>query len=219
MANQYKSKQYNDNVRFRPDSANEAEEVSLTIQLPQGTVLANGDTLAFGILGENVIVQSYELDMGAIDTNAAATLAGRLGVVTYAGAGQTQTWTGSNDAIIIAAATVLQTNTTGYKSFSGLNSDVSTGGGFAVKPYGDATTHAPFSTQQVLVLNISAGAATNNLANGAQNVTLYVKYQYAYPNQFVTSVTGVSPANLLGTKVTSPAVTYQYGPLNSPNAP
>lgn len=213
MANQYKSKQVLDNVRFRPDSANEAEEIAMSIYLPAGTVLGIGDTLAFGILGENVDVQQFSLDMPVIDTNGTAALAGRFGTVTYAGAGNAQTWTGSQDAVFIAAATVLQTNTTGAKTFARLDGEGTAIDSFAVTPYVVQTD------QRVLVVNISAIASTNNLATTAQTVTLYAKYQYAYPNTFVTGVTGVSPSNLLGTKTVSQAVTYQYGPLASPNAP
>jgi hypothetical protein len=204
MANQYKSSAVLKNSRARPDSQYEAEEATFSITLPSGTALAIGDTLAFGILGENVAVTQFSLEMPAIDTNATATLAGRLGTVTYAGAGNTQTWTGSQDAVFIAAATVLQTNTTGLKNFARLDGEGTAIDSFAVTPYIVQTD------QRIIVLTVSAVAATNNLLNGAQTVNLLVKYQYAYPDTFVTGVTGVTPANLLGTKATSPAVIYTY---------
>lgn len=213
MANQYKAKALLDNVRFRPDSANEPEEVTMSILLPAGTVLGVGDTLAFGIIGENVDVQQFSLDMPSIDTNGTATLAGRFGTVTYAGAGATQTWTGSQDAVFIAAATALSPAAGGAKTFARLDGEGTAIDSFAVTPYVVQTD------LRILVLTISAAAATNNLASNAGTVTLSVKYQYAYPNQFVTGVTGVSSTALLGTKTTAQAVTYQYGPGATPNAP
>lgn len=213
MANQYKSSAFLKNSRARPDSQYEAEEATFSITLPKNTVLANGDTLAFGILGENVAVTQFSLDMPAIDTNAAATLAGRFGTVTYAGAGASQTWTGSQDAVFIAAATVLQNNTTGAKNFARVDGEATANDSFAVTPYVVQTD------QRILVLNISAGAATNNLTTAAQTVNLLVKYQYAYPDTYVNGVTGVSSSNLLGTKTTDQAVVYLYGPGATPNAP
>lgn len=204
MANQYKSSAVLKNSRARPDSQYEAEEATFSVTLPTGTVLANGDTIAFGILGENVNVLQFTLDMPAIDTNGTATLAGKLGTVTYAGAGNTQTWTGSQDAIFLAAATALQVNTTGAKNFARLDGEATAADSFAVTPYVTQTD------ERIIVLNISAGAATNNLANGPQTINLSVKYQYAYPDQFVSGVTGVSSSNLLGNKVTSQAVVYTY---------
>lgn len=213
MANVYKSSAVLKNSRARPDSQYEAEEATFSISIPKNTVLGIGDTLAFGILGENLDVQQFSLDMPAIDTNAAATLAGRLGTVTYAGAGATQTWTGSQDAVFIAAATVLQTNTTGAKTFARLDGEGTAIDSFAVTPYVAQTD------QRILVLNISAVAATNNLTVAGQTVTLYVKFQYAYPDTYVNGVTGVSSSNLLGTKSTDNAVVYLYGPGATPNAP
>jgi hypothetical protein len=204
MANVYKSSAVLKNSRARPDSQYEAEEATFSITLPQGTVLGIGDTLVFGILGENLTAQQFSLDAPAIDTNATATLAGRFGIVQYAGPGNAQTYTGSNDAVFIAAATVLQNNTTGAKNFARLDGETSAGDTFAVTPYPVQTT------QQLLVLNISAVAATNNLANGPQTVNLSIKYQYAYPDTFVSGVTGVTSTNLKGNPVSSQAVVYQY---------
>lgn len=204
MATQYKSSSFIKNSRLRPVDQYSPEEATFSIYLPSGTTLANGDTLAFGILGENVIVTQFELIMPAIDTNASATLAGRLGTVTYAGAGASQTWTGSQDAVFIAAATVLQTNTTGAKNFARVDGEATANDSFAVTPYVARTD------QRILVLNISAGAATNNLASNAGTVTLNVKYQYAYADTWQSGVTGVSSSALLGTAVTEQAITYQY---------
>lgn len=211
MANIYNSSAVLKNSRARPDSQVEAEEATFSVYLPQGTTLGIGDVLAFGVLGENVALTQFSLDMPAIDTNATATLAGRLGYVTYAGPGATQAYTGAvagpatgSDAGLIAAATVLQTNTTGAKNFARLDGEATAADSFAVTPF-------PVQpTQQLLILTISAVAATNNLANGAQTVSLVAKFQYAYPDSFVTGVTGAGASNLLGTKVVSPAVTYQY---------
>lgn len=220
MANVYNSSSVLRNSRFRPDNQYEAEEASFSVYLPQNAVLGIGDVLAFGVLGESVDLMQFSLDMPAIDINATATLAGRLGYVTYAGPGATQAYTGAaagpftgSDAGLIAAATVLQVNTTGSKNFARVDGEATAADSFAVTPYVAQTT------QNLLILTISAVAATNNLTNGPQTVTLYAKAQYAYPDQFVSGVTGAGPSNLLGTKQNSQAVVYQYGPGASPNAP
>jgi len=201
MANQYKSSSFTKNSRLRPVDQYAPEQATMSVYLPKGTVLGIGDTLAFGIVGENVNILDYNLDMPAIDTNGTATLAGRFGTVTYAGAGASQTWTGSQDAIFIAAATVLQTNTTGSKNFAGQDGDNSK---FAVTPYVVQTD------QRILVVTLSAVAATNNLTTAGQTVSLSVSYQYAYPDTYVSGVTGVSSSALLGTAVTDQAVVYTY---------
>ena len=201
MANQYKSSSFTKNARLRPVDQDSANQATMSIYLPTGTLLGIGDTLAFGILGENINVLDYSLDFGKIDSNASAALAGRFGTVTYAGAGATQTWTGSQDAVFIAAATVLQTNTTGSKNFSGRDGDNSK---FAVTPYVVQTD------QRILVVNISAAAGTNYLATAGTTVSLTVSYQYGYPDTYVTGVTGVSASALLGTPVTEQAAIYTY---------
>lgn len=216
MANQYKSSAVLKNSRARPDSQYEAEEATFTVSLPAGynAASASGDTYAFCILGENVTINRYNIRFPVLDTNATAAFAGKLGIVAYAGAGASQTWTGTNDAALLASGTVVQTNTTGAKDLSSLDGDVATGGGFNTKPFPVQTS------QQIVVFNVTANASTNGASATATNdITLTIAYQYAYPDTFVSGVTGVSSSNLLGTKSTSQAVVYLYGPGASPNAP
>lgn len=99
MANTYKSAVYLKNGRVRPDGENDAEEITCTVSIPDGVALASGDKLYFCKIGENVIVNQFELIMDAFDSNATADLDGKLGIT-------------ASDACLLASATVLQTNTT-----------------------------------------------------------------------------------------------------------
>lgn len=219
MANIYKASTVLRNVRFRPDSANEPQEVTSTVTLPAGTVLGVGDILAFAILGENVQLTQFTLDNPGIDTNATSTFQASFGGVNYAGAGQTQTWTGTGigaSALLAAALAPWRSSGTqgGATTIARLDGENTAADSFATTPY------VVQPAQQILFLTVTAAAATNGLsATVPTNLTAMFKYQYAYADQFVSGVTGVSPANLLGTKVVSPAVTYQYGFISNPNAP
>lgn len=189
MANTYKSNVYLENANYRPAGQNEAEELTVTVLIPAGTALANGDIIKFAKIGDGVEITSYELVMDQFDSNATAALKGKLGI------------TGS-DACLLASS-IIQTNTTGAKTTAGVSGDVASSGGFAVNPF-----PVPTSASDVL-LTITQNAGTN-YTTGDRKVTFRFKYQYAYPNQYVTGVTGVSSSNLLGTKVTGTAVTYTY---------
>lgn len=186
----YNSLVYNQNANYRPDEQNGAEELTVTVSIPDGTALASGDIIKFCKIGENVEITSFELNMDEFDHNASAALTGKLGIT-------------ASDACLLAASTALQTNTTGAKTVSAVGGDKASSGGFAVNPFPVQT-----SAQTVLLtLDHSAGTAHTT---GTRNVTLRIKYQYAYPGTYVTGVTGVSSSNLLGTKTTDVAVVDTY---------
>jgi len=190
MATTYKTNVYLENANYRPDSQNESEELTATIQFPDGVQPASGDIIKLCKIGENVEITEFELVMDQFDSNGTAALAGKLGIT-------------ASDACLLASGTVLQTNTTGAKTLAAVGGDVATSGGFAVKPFPVQT-----SVQDVL-LTFTASAGTA-FTTGNRKITVRVKYQYAYPDQFVSGVTGVSASNLLGTKSTSQAVVYTY---------
>jgi len=164
-----KTKTYLDNARARPNGQNDAEELTMTYSFPAGVNPLSGDVIFFGKIGENVYVTQFNLLMDQFDSNASAALAGRLGIT-------------ASDACFIAAATVLQTNTTGKKNFARVDGEATAIDSFAVTPY------PVQATVQDLILTFSANAGTA-FTTGTRNITLRVKYQYGYTNQ---SLTGVS---------------------------
>lgn len=189
MAKSFKTRTYLANSRLRPAEQNEAAECTLTYTFKDGVGPANGDKIYFGKLGENVVITQFQLTLDKLDSNASAALAGRLG-------------TTASDACLIAAATVLQTNTTGAKNFARVDGEATAIDSFAVTPY------APQSTVQDLILTFSANAGTAFLT-GNRNVSLRVKYQYAYPN---TTLVGVSASNypFSGSKVEAEPIIEDY---------
>lgn len=189
MANTYKSNVYLENANYRPSGQNEPQELTATILIPDGTALANGDIIKLAKIGDGVEIVSYELNLDQFDSNATAALKAKLGIT-------------ASDACLLAS-TIVQTNTSGAFSIAALGGDKATSGGFATNPFPVQTT------AQDVILTITQNAGTN-YTTGDRKVTLRFKYQYAYPDQYVTGVTGVSSSNLLGTKVTSRAVTYTY---------
>lgn len=185
----FKASTYNSSGTLRPIDQYGAAEAVMTISIPDGTALANGDILDFGHLGENVVITHYELDFDKFDSNGTAALKAKLGIT-------------ASDACLLAS-TIVQTNTTGAKNLSGSGGSQATSGDFAVNPFPVQTT------VQSILATITQNAGTN-YTTGTRKVTLRIKYQYAYADQFVSGVTGVSSTNLAGTKVTSDAVVYTY---------
>lgn len=189
MAINYKTKTYLENARARPDGQNDAEELTMTYTFKDGVNPVSGDKIYFGKIGENVRLLGFSLDLDKFDSNASAALAGKLG-------------TTDSDACLIAAATVLQTNTTGAKNFARLDGEATAIDSFAVTPYVVQTT------PQDLILTFSANAGTA-YTTGNRSISLTVRYQYAYPNQWVT---GVSASNypFSGSKVSEEPVVETY---------
>lgn len=190
MANTYKSNVFQANANFRPTNQNGAEEATVTVLIPSGTALASGDVIKFGKIGANVEITQFELALDQFDSNATADLDGKLGIT-------------ADDDCLLASATVLQTNTTGAKTISAVGGDKATSGGFAVNPF-------PVQTSTQTIILTLTGSAGTAYTTGDRKVTLRFKYQYAYPDQWQSGVTGVSSSALLGTAVTERAVTYTY---------
>lgn len=189
MATDYKTKTYLDNARARPDGQNDAEELTMTYTFPNGVNPLSGDRILFGKIGENVVLTQFQLTLDQFDSNAAAALAGRLG-------------TTASDACLIAAATVLQTNTTGKKNFSRIDGEATANDSFAVTPY------VPQTAVQDLILTFSANAGTA-FTTGDRSISLRIKYQYAYPNRWVTGVSNTTYP-LAGSKVREAPVVDTY---------
>jgi len=213
------------NSRARPDSQYEAEEATFSIVLPVGYSPASGDVFVFGILGENVQLQQISYDFPAyLDTSASPTLAMKSGYVTYAGAGNTQAYTGISAGPFSGSEISIVNTAVVVNGANGTNKNIARLDGENTALDSFTTPYQAQASQQLLVASFTAGAATagtvgsGSLTFGA-TINCSAKFQYAYPDSFVSGVTGVSPSNLLGTKASSQAVTYQYGPGASPNAP
>lgn len=189
MAINYKTKTYLDNARARPDGQNDAEKLVMTFSFKDGLNPVSGDKVYFGKIGENVRITQFQLKMGAFDSNGTATLAGKLGIT-------------ASDACLIAAATVLQTNTTGAKNFARVDGEATAIDSFAVTPYPTQTT------VQDLILTFSASAATA-ATTGFRSITLEISYQYEYPNTWVTGVSN-STYPFAGAKVSEEPVVETY---------
>lgn len=189
MATNYKTKTYNDNGRLRPVGQGNREATTMTYTFKNGVNPTNGDKIFFGKIGENVRITAFQLKLDQLDSNAAAALAGRLGIT-------------ASDACLIAAATVLQVNTTGAKNFARLDGEATAIDSFAVTPFPVQTT------VQDLILTFSANAGTA-FTTGDRNITLEVVYQYDYPNRWVS---GVSATNypFSGSKVSEEPVVETY---------
>jgi hypothetical protein len=189
MAINYKTATYLGNSRLRPNGQNDAEECTMTYTFPATINPLSGDKIFFGKLGENVYVKAVRLQLDQFDSNATAALAGRLGIT-------------ASDACFIAAATVLQTNTTGAKTFARVDGEATAVDSFAVTPYPVQTT------VQDLILTFSANAGTA-FTTGNRSITLTAEYQYAYP---YTTVTGVSSTQypFVGSKTTDVPLVETY---------
>lgn len=189
MAINYKTKTYLDNARARPDGQNDAEKLVMTYTFKDGVNPTSGDKIYFGKIGENVRITQFQLKLDQFDSNGTAALAGKLGIT-------------ASDACLIAAATVLQTNTTGKKNFARVDGEATANDSFAVTPFPVQTT------VQDLILTFSANAGTA-FTTGSRSITLEISYQYDYPN---TWVTGVSASNypFSGSKVSEEPVVETY---------
>jgi hypothetical protein len=189
MATTYKSKVYRDNAVFRPTDQNGAEEITATVSIPDGKNLGVGDVLKFFRLGSDVRIMQFELEVDKFDTNANVTLAGKLGIT-------------ASDACLIAAATEVQTNTTGSMNLARVDGEATAIDSFAVTPFPAQT-----STQDVY-FTVGVAAATA-YSTGTRNFTLRAKIQNVYAD---TVVVGVSATNypLSGSKSTEVAAQYDY---------
>lgn len=189
MANTYKSSVYLKNGRVRPSGQNNAEAITATVTIPAGTTLGVGDVLKFAILGENVRIKSFNLNCDAFDSNAAATLAGKLGIT-------------ASDACLLAATAKLSGNSSAKVNLARVDGEATANDSFAVTPFPVQTT-----TQEV-ILTIATAAATA-ITNVDRSITLEFTHQYAYPD---VSLTGVSNSQypFAGAKVYSPATVDTY---------
>lgn len=189
MANTYKSSVYLMNGRARPDGQNDAEALTASITIPAGTTLGVGDILKFAIIGENVRIKSFNLNCDAFDSNAAATLAGSLGIT-------------ASNACLLASTTKLAGNSSAKVSLARVAGEATANDSFAVTPFPVQTT-----TQEV-ILTIATAAATA-ITNVDRTITLEFFYQYAYPD---VTLVGVSDPKypFAGNKVTGTPIVVTY---------
>lgn len=199
MANTYKSSVYLKNGRVRPSGQNNAEAITATVTIPAGTTLGVGDVLKFAILGENVRIKSFNLNCDAFDSNAAATLAGSLGITASSDVTQEQP---DYTACLLATTAKLSGNSSAKVNLARVDGEATANDSFAVTPFPVQTT-----TQEV-ILTIATAAATA-ITDDDRSITLEFTYQYAYPD---VSLTGVSNSTypFAGAKVYSPATVDTY---------
>lgn len=192
MANTYKSDVYLKGGRARPSGQDNGSTLVATVVIPAGKTLGIGDIFYFAKIGENVKIPKFELRLDALDSNASAALAGKLGIT-------------ASDACLLATATVVQVNTTGKKNLARVDGEATAIDSFAVTPFPSQTT------VQDLIFTVTAAAGTMVTA-GDKKVTLEFDYQYDYPAQYVT---GVSATNypFAGAITTAPAEVDTYNGL------
>lgn len=185
----YKSSVYSKNAIYRPSSQNSCEEVVATISFPDGKNPVATDVLKFFRLGADVRITQFQLEVGKFDTNANVTLAGKLGIT-------------DSDACLLAAATEIQTNTTGIANYARVDGEATAIDSFAVTPFPAQT-----STQDVL-FTVGTSAATA-FTTGVRSITLRAMIQNVYADTYVT---GVSASNypFSGSKNSEVAATYDY---------
>lgn len=189
MANTYKSSVYLKNGRARPDGQNDAEALTASVTIPAGTTLGVGDILKFAIIGENVRIKSFNLNCDAFDSNASATLAGKLGIT-------------ASDGCLLASTTKLSGNSSAKVNIARVDGEATANDSFAVTPFPVQTT-----TQEV-ILTIATAAATA-ITNVDRTITLEFFYQYSYPD---VTLVGVSDPKypFAGAKVTATPIVDTY---------
>ena len=183
MANVFKSGVSLKGAVYRPTSLGDALEIVSTVTLARGTTLGVGDKLSFGWVGENVRVEDFVLECDDLDTGTTLTL--DLGI------------TDDPDAFL-AADTVGRAGGEVIRR----SSDTTANNKFAVSPYvAKATKQEVFAT---------VNAAPTGNPDTVRNVSLKLKLFLTPSEQVLTGVTGVTSANLLGTKEYEPATVYTY---------
>lgn len=182
----YKSFSYVKGSTLRVSDQVEPEEGTFTVSIPDGKGLASGDVLQFGYLGENVRVLEVELDNSASLASSGLTI--------DVGNGTTGDCFIDGVSFGNGAVTVISRK-------DGATADTSANN-FADAPY------VVLTTRSALVGTI-ASAVTGATTSGTRNITLRVKYQYAYPETYVSGVSNVTYP-LAGTQVTSDAIKLDY---------
>lgn len=179
----YQSEGYRKNSRLRPDSQVEGAEATFTITVPAGTGVADNDLFYFCKVGENVDIVSVDVTCDPLDSAGTAAVAGALGCVVSTTAKTitaVEAVTGYNS---IFTATVLNGNAGVAKNIQRFAGG-GTGDIFNINPF-------PINTAVTdLVLSLSA-SPTTPITAGDKNITVRVKYQYAYPGRLITGVSNV----------------------------
>lgn len=184
----YKSTFFQQSARLRPSNAHQPEEATMSIVIPSGTALASGDILKFGNLGENVRVLEVEWDVSS--SLATSGLEMKVG-------------TSEDDDCFYASSTTGAGNgaATIRKLVNGEEADTSA----------DNFAETPFVVQTSVVdLRITIGGTiVSAVSNTDRTITLRVRYQYAYPDTYVSGVSN-STYPVSGSKSTSNAITLDY---------
>lgn len=209
----YKSNGYIKNARLRPDSQVEPAEASFTVTVPAGTGVADNDLFYFCKIGEGVDIISVDMTVDPLDSNPTAAVRGSLGVVPATTAKTitaVETLTGQYDSIFDNV--ILNVNAGVAKNIQRFAGG-GTGDIFNVNPYPIKTAVGD------LVLSLDASPNTPITA-GQKNITVRVKYQYAYPGRLIVGVSD-STYPWAGSITYGDPIQYTYGAGQdgTPNAP
>lgn len=181
----YKSAAFNKGGRVRPESATNAEETTVSYTYPNGTAVVSGDIIKMANLGENVRVLSIELDVdGSLATSGLTTSVGYTGAATA--------FVNASSAIGNGAASIL----------ARIDGEATANDSFATTPYSVGT-----SVRELIVT--FGGTIVSAVSNTDRVITLRVKHQYAYPDNYVSGVSSPSYP-LSGSKSTSNAIVLDY---------
>lgn len=182
----YKSRSYTLNTTLRADEQLGAQEATLSLSIPDGKGLAQNDILYFGYLGENTRILSFEIDNSASLASS--------GLVLDLGNGTTGDCLLDGVSFGNGAITVVQ-------RVDGATADTSANN-FADVPY-------VVLTSRTAIVATVAGAVTGATTSGVRTINLRIRYQYAYPETYVSGVSDQSYP-LAGSKTTSEAIKMDY---------
>lgn len=182
----YKAHSYVKGTTLRPSNQVEPEEGTFTLTIPDGKAVAQNDVWQFGYLGENVRVLSFEIDNSA--SLAASGITIDLG-------------NGTTGDCFLDGVSFGNAGVTVVERIDGATADTSANN-FADAPYVVLTTKTPIVATVV-------GSPSSATTSGIRTINLRLRYQYAYPESYLTGVSDVTYP-LAGSKVTSDAIKLDY---------
>lgn len=182
----YKAHSYLKGTTLRPGSQVDAEEATLTLSIPDGKAVVAADIWQFGYIGEDVRVLSVEIDNSA--SLAASGITINLGTDAAATAFLSGASFGNGGVTVLEAID-------GATAGSSANN-------FAVTPY-------VVQTSRKILQAVVGGTIGTPTTSGTRSINLRVRFQYAYPETYVSGVSNVTYP-LAGTKSTLDAIRFDY---------
>lgn len=182
----FKSHAYVKGTTLRADGQDEPQEATFTLTIPDGKGLAQNDILQFGYLGENLRVLSVQMDNSASLASSGLTV--DIGDNTTGDCFFDGTSFGNAGVTVIEAID-------GATAATNANN-------FADTPY-------VIRTARSSIVGTIASAVTGATTSGIRTINLRVRYQYAYPESYVSGVS-TSAYPMSGSKTTSDAIKFDY---------